>query len=76
MADYIQEAGSFVAKELSGKTHIIRKSAKTIKVAGILATGTISLVTTEGLHVTRLGKGSYRLTESEIPLTSDDPNAP
>jgi hypothetical protein len=38
--------------------------------------GPLSLVTTEGESVERIGKGQYRLTRQRIELTTDDPAAP
>jgi hypothetical protein len=83
MAIKIEHTGSFKAQSTDGQKYTI--FIFTEYVIGEMLndpTGTFNngfhLKTSEGKHVNHIGKGKYVILglHGEIPITSDDPNAP
>jgi hypothetical protein len=81
MATRVEQTGSFIATDERGGRHwllvfteYVRMPAKG-KGGAKEKEGATSIRTTEGKPVDRRGKGEYRVMETGIKLTSDDPDA-
>jgi hypothetical protein len=76
-----REKGRFRATEPTGRRHVvvIEVEDSTAPPRGDRSEGvevSRQYITTEGLLVHRISKGSYRFSDDWTPLGSDDPAAP
>jgi hypothetical protein len=77
----IVQTSSFIATDAKGNRHWLLVYSENTRVSATAATpareieGHKSIRTAEGLHVDRIERGKYKVVETDLKLTSDDPDA-
>jgi hypothetical protein len=81
MATRVEQTGSFIATDERGGRHWLLVFTEYVRVPSTgkggakEKEGATCIRTSEGKHVERQGKGKYKIMETGIVLTSDDPDA-
>jgi len=81
MTTRVEQTGSFIAVDGRGNRHWLLVFTEYVRIpaGGKLRAGNTegvtSITTTEGKHVERRAAGRYRVVETGLELTSDDPDA-
>jgi hypothetical protein len=81
MRSHVEQTGSFIATDERGDRHWLLVFTEYIGVPATSKSGAkkeevgTSVKTTDGKHVDRLGRGKYKVVETGVRLTSDDPDA-
>jgi hypothetical protein len=82
MRSHVEQTGSFIANDGRGNPHWLLVFTEYIDVPATrksgpqMKEGPTTIRTTEGKHVDRLELGEYKVVETGVRLTSDDPDAP
>jgi len=81
MPKEIRHTGAFVAVDEKGNKQTLHVftdicDARTFDDPDAELEGLMQIRTEDGKAVNRLGKGKYKIVQTEEILTSDDPNAP
>ena len=81
MRSHVEQTSSFIATDEGGHRHWLLGFTEYIDVPATSRSGrkkkevAASIKTTDGKHVDRLGIGEYKVVETGVRLTSDDPDA-
>jgi hypothetical protein len=81
MATRVEQTGSFIATDERGGRHWLLVFTEYVRIPATGKGGAkekeaaTRIRTTEGKHVERRGEGKYKVIETGIELTSDDPDA-
>ena len=81
MRSHVEQTGSFIATDERGDRHWLLVFTEYFDVPATSKSGPkkkegpTSIKTSEGKHVDRLAIGEYKVVETGVRLTSDDPDA-